>query len=368
MGTATEESMEQPLEQRLRAAMIACRESVFPAYASPAEVFDGLAEACRELGIEEWDVYAERGPVARLEAEVGELLGKPAAYFPSGVMAQQVALRIHADNAGNRRVAMPDLSHLLVHEDDGPRILQDLLIEHLTTGRTTPTKAHLDAIPGPLAACLVEIPLRDAGCLLPTFDELGELAEACRERGIAFHLDGARIWESQQWFGKPLADIAGLADTVYTSFYKGLGGLAGAALLGDEDFVAQARLWRHRMGGTLYRSTAEAVAALVGLRDRLPHIGQCVIWGRALAAALPSSIAVQPPVPHTNTFLLYAAGDPDQVNTRLLAEMEEQSLAFSRPWTAAEEPGRMVTEMTVGQGALGLDPSTVAGHLAALLD
>ncbi|MFE6649322.1 threonine aldolase family protein [Nocardioides sp. NPDC057772] len=359
---------EKSLKERLREAMIGCRESVFPAYASPAEVFDGLAEACRELGIEEWDVYAERGPVARLEAEVAELLGKPAAYFPSGVMAQQVALRIHADNAGNRRVAMPDLSHLLVHEDDGPRILQDLRIEHLTTGRETPTKAHLDAIPGPLAACLVELPLRDAGCLLPTFDELAELAEGCRERGIALHIDGARIWESQQWFGKRLAEIAGLADTVYTSFYKGLGGLAGAALLGDDDFVAQARLWRHRMGGTLYRSTAEAVAALAGLRDRLPHIGECVTWARALAAALPAYVTVQPPVPHTNTFLLYAAGDPDAVNTRLLAALEEHSLAFSRPWSASDEPGRVVTEVTVGQGALELDPETVAGHIAALVD
>ncbi len=358
---------EKSLKERLREAMIACRESVFPAYASPAEVFDGLAEACRELGIEEWDVYAERGPVARLEAEVSELLGKPAAYFPSGVMAQQVALRIHADTAGNRRVAMPDLSHLLVHEDDGPRVLQDLRIEHLTTGRETPTKAHLDAVPGPLAACLVELPLRDAGCVLPTFDELAELAGACRERGIAFHLDGARIWESQEWFGKPLTEIVGLADTVYTSFYKGLGGLAGAALLGDDDFLAQARLWRHRMGGTLYRSTAEAVAALVGLRDRLPHIGECVTWAKSLAAALPAEITVQPPVPHTNTFLLYAAGDPEEVNTRLLAALEEHSLMFSRPWTASDEPGRVVTEVTVAQGALELDPETVAGHLAALV-
>lgn len=354
------------LEHRLREALGACRKSIFPAYASPADTFEELAKACRELGIEEWDTYAERGPVARLEAEVGELLGKSAVFFPSGVMAQQVALRIHADNAGNRRVAMPDLSHLLVHEDDGPRILQDLRIEHLTTGRTTPTKAALDAIPGPLAACLVELPLRDAGCLLPSFDELAELSKGCRDRGIALHFDGARIWESQQWFGRPLADIADLADSVYVSFYKGLGGLAGAALLGDDDFVAQARLWRHRMGGTLYRSTAEAVSALVGLRDQLPLMSRFSAWGRSLAAALPESITVQPPVPHSNTFLLYAAGDPDQVNERLLAALEEQSLAFSRGWMAAEEPGRVMTEVTIAEGALDLDPEAVAGRIAGL--
>ena len=48
-----------------------------------------------------------------------------------------------------------------------------------------------------LGAALVELPLRDAGCLLPTWEELGELSEAARELGVPLHADGARIWESQ---------------------------------------------------------------------------------------------------------------------------------------------------------------------------
>lgn len=359
---------EPSLAERLRAATLACRQSVGSPTRSPAEVFAGLAEACGELGIEEWDGYAERGPVAMLEAELLELFGTgAAAYFPSGVMAQQVALRIHADRSGSRRVAMPDLSHLLHHEDDGPRILQDLRIEHLTSGRTTPTREHLDAVPGRLAAVLVELPLRDAGCLLPTYDELAGLSAACRERGVALHVDGARIWESQQWFGKPLGELAALTDTLYVSFYKGLGGLSGAALLGDADTIAEARLWRRRMGGTIYRFTAEAVSALVGLRDRLPLIPDVVAWGREMAAALPPTITVQPPVPHINTFLLYAAGDPDRVNERLLAALERYSIAFCRSWSAAEEPGRVVTEITLGEGALELDPAKIAALIGELV-
>lgn len=85
------------------------------------------------------------------------------------MIAQQVALRIHADRSGRRGVALPDLSHLLTHEEDGPRILQDLRLEFLTRGFQAPRVDQLRAIPGPLAAVLVELPLRDAGCLLPTF-------------------------------------------------------------------------------------------------------------------------------------------------------------------------------------------------------
>jgi threonine aldolase len=361
--------MDEDLLDRLRAATRACARTVSGRrHHSPAEVFEGLAAACRELGIEEWDSYGERGPVARLEAEVTGLLGtEAAAFFPSGVMAQQVALRIWCDRAGTRRVAMPDLSHLLVHELDGPRILQDLEVEHLTTGQTVATADHLAALPGRLAAVLVEVPLRDAGCLVPTYEELAALSAACRERGVRLHLDGARIWEAQTHLGRSLPDIAALADTTYVSFYKGLGGLAGAVLAGPVDVIDEARRWRRRMGGTIFRTTPEAVAALVGLRDRLPLMADCVAWARSMAAALPEQITVQPPVPHTGTFRLYAAGQPDEINARLLTHLEEHRLALTPPWLTTAEPGRAVCELAVGPDALELDPVEVARQVGELV-
>jgi threonine aldolase len=243
----------EDLVTRVRTAARRCETTVSgqPA-ASPAGTFADLARACAELGIDEWDTYGAGGAVTRLEDDLKERFGvEAAAFFPSGVMAQQAALRVHCDRAGSRRVAMPDLSHLLVHEEDGPRILHELEISFLTRGFGVPTAAHLAAVPGRLGAVLVELPLRDAGCLLPTWDQLTELAAACRERGVALHVDGARIWEAQQWFDHSLAEIAAQADSMYVSFYKGLGGLSGAALLGSTDFVEEARLWRRRLGGTV---------------------------------------------------------------------------------------------------------------------
>ena len=360
--------MTDDLAARFRTAYAAARRTTsWRRPANPASAFADLAAACTELGIDEWDLYAEHGAVGRLEDELTTLLGKPAAaFFPSGVMAQQVALRIHADRSGSRRVALPDLSHLLVHEEDGPRILQDLRFEFLTRGFQTPHVDQLAAIPGRLAAVLVELPLRDAGCLLPSFEELAELSAGCRERGIALHIDGARIWESQDHFGRSLPEIAGLADTLYVSFYKGLGGLAGSALLGAEDVIAEARLWRRRMGGTIFRSTAEAVSALVGLRDRLPLMADCAAWARSFAAALPDSITVQPPVPHTNQFLIFTAGDPDMINERLVAYAESNDLALGSPWRTTTEPGRAVAELNIGDGALDLDPVLVAKEVARI--
>jgi len=356
------------LELRLRAATRTCTRALSgQPPRPPADVLGDLAAACQDLGIEEWDSYGERGPVERLEAEVAELFGvEAAAFFPSGVMAQQVALRLHTDRVGSRRVAMPDLSHLLVHEEDGPRILHGLEVSLLTRGFAAPTAGHVEAIPGRLGAVLAELPLRDAGCLLPTWDELVALSAACRDRGTPLHVDGARIWESQAWFEHSLAEVAGLADSVYVSFYKGLGGLSGAALLGGADFVAEARVWRRRLGGTIYRTTAEAVSALVGLRDRLPRIGETVAWARAFAAALPAYLSVQPAVPQTNQFLVYAAGEATRVNERALAFMEERRIGLP-VWWPAREPGRITTEIAVGVTALDLDPAEMAAALAALV-
>src|SRR5690349_5453544 len=133
------------LARRVLAASHSCVAAVSgPPFRSPAQVFSELARACDDLGIAEWDYYGERGAVQRLEEELMALFGvTAAACFPSGVMAQQAALRIHTDRAASRRVAMPDLSHLLVHEEDGPRVLHGLEVSFLTSGFETPSAGHL---------------------------------------------------------------------------------------------------------------------------------------------------------------------------------------------------------------------------------
>jgi threonine aldolase len=333
---------------------------------TPGDTLRRLAHLADALEVR-WDSYGARGPVAVLEDQLAELFGRPAAFFPSGVMAQQSALRVWCDRAGTRRVAMPDLSHLLVHEMDGPRRLHGFEVEHLTRGPEVATAESLRGVVGSLGAVLVELPLRDAGCRLPTWQELVELSEAARDRGVPLHVDGARIWESQPHWDKPFPEIAALTDSMYVSFYKGLRGLAGAALVGPDDFLAETRVWRTRMGGTLYRATPEVLAALVGLRDLLPRMGECHAWAQALAAQLPEvGITPNPTEPHTPTFLLHAAGDVDEVNERLLAVMERERRRVCGPWWAAREPGRVVTEVVVSTPALAHEPAHVAKLLAEI--
>jgi threonine aldolase len=360
------------LDERFRAAARACDDTVvWHARRGPAETMALLADAAGELGIDEWDRYGDDGAVGRLETELAELLGKPAAvFFVSGVMAQQAALRVWCERRRSQRVAIPDLAHQLRHETDGPRLLQGFRFETLTEGWETATADKLRKIPavGDLGAVQLELPLREAGCLLPSWEELSAFSEAARELGVPLHADGARLWESQPHFDRPLPEITDLFDSVYVSFYKGLRAMAGAAVVCDEDLATELRAWRQRMGGTLFGMTPYALSALVGLRDELPHVGDAVAWAAAFAKELVDrGFRLQPDPPHTNTFLLFVDGDPDVISERVVEFMEKEKVAPSGRWWAARAPGVAMTEVTIHGAALDKDPATVAGWYAGLV-
>lgn len=353
------------LPDRFRAVAAATEAIFWRPPSTPAATLAALAAFAEEHDIG-WDRYGERGAVAQLETEVAELLGKPAAVmFPSGVMAQQAVLRAWCDRSGSRRVALPDLSHLLHHEQDGPRRVLGLELEWLTTGRQTPTAEALAAVGGRLGAAMVELPLRDAGCLLPTWDELVALSAAARERGVPLHADGARIWESAPHWDRPLAEIGDLFDSVYVSLYKGLGATSGALVACPDDLAGELRTWRARMGGTLHSMTAAAVGGLKGLRERLTGFADQRTWAIELAAALNGrGFRTFPEVPHVATFLVHAPGEADALNERLLAFAEERGILPSGLWRPADVPGWSVTELACYESAIGHDPVAVAGWMA----
>jgi threonine aldolase len=313
-----------------------------------------VAETARADSSREWDRYGEAGLVADVESQVAVILGKPAAaMFPSGIMAQQSILRAWTERRGTARIALPGLSHLLVHELDGPQLLNGFVYERLGAGTRPPTAADLAEIPGDLGAVLVELPLRDAGHLLPTWDELAELSEACRARAAPLHVDGARLWESGPYLGHGLAEIADLADSVYVSFYKGLGGLAGAAVAGPEDVVADARRWRTRHGGTLFTLLPLAAAARRGLREELPRMAEYHHRAVEMARHLRSAgFSVSPEPPHTNAFRLYVDKPAEQVEESVVATMEQEGLVLTSPWRSADVPGCAWTEFTVGPATM----------------
>ena len=316
------------------------------------------------------DVYGNGGAVTALETEVRELLGKPAAVFmPSGTMAQQIALRIHADRRGRRVVAFHPTCHLELHEDQAYQRLHGLFGRTLGEGRDLITVSDLEAVHEPLAALLIELPQREIGGRLPAWADLVALVDLARARGAAVHLDGARLWECGPFYDRPLSQIAALFDSVYVSFYKGLGGLAGSILLGEADLVDEAREWRHRHGGTLYNLWPYAAAGLAGLRLRLPRMGEYVAHATAIAAALSDldGVEVVPDPPQTPMMHVHLRTTAAAITDGIRRMAMEDGLWTWGGSVATDTPGIRRVELTVGDATLAFSPGAVADAVRSLL-
>jgi threonine aldolase len=222
----------------------------------------------------------------------------------------------------------------------------------------------------PLGAVTVELPLRRAGFRLPGWDELVAISSWCRGRGVPLHVDGARLWESAPFYDRSLPEIAGLADSVYVSFYKGLGGLAGCVLAGPEDFVASVRPWLVRQGGSVYTAFPYVLAAERGLARNLPRMAGYHRRAVSLAAALAGvpGVHVAPDPPQTNAFQVYLPGGPDRLRAANLALADSDSVWLFTTFTACPVPGLAMAEVQVGEGTEAFTDDEVVTLVRRLLD
>ncbi|MEU0208523.1 threonine aldolase family protein [Streptomyces canus] len=324
------------------------------------------------------DLYGN-GIVEALEEKVSGLLGKEAAaFFPTGTMAQQVALRCWAGRTGNPTVALHALAHPEVYERDAFREVSGLRPVQVTSEPRQPTADEIRGFEEPFGALMLELPLRDAGFVLPTWEELTEVVEAARERDAVVHFDGARLWETTVHFGRPLAEIADLADSVYVSFYKSLQAFGGAAIAGPKTLIDEAKTWRHRYGGAVFQQFPTVLSALAGLERELPRLPEYVTRARVVAAALREGLAeagvpwarVHPEVPHTFDFQVWLPYGVDELSEAAIRQSEETGTAlFINPWDE-KGPGLSMTEVNVRGAALewtAADVRTAAADFVARL-
>ena len=294
------------------------------------------------------DFYGQSGAVAELEARTAALLGKEKGLFViKGVIAQLTLLKTCSQRAGTANVAIHPLSH--IDMDEGGAIERVAALAPVRIGRFAPFgPAELDAVTDRLAAVVVELPLRRAGYALPPLAELHALSQHCRARGIHLHFDGARIWEAAAGYGVGLAELAALADSVYVSFYKGLGGPGGAVLAGSEALLGALRDWKGRFGGNLFTAFPFALGGLAGLDRHLPRMAEYVSRARGLAAALDRRLVVNPATPQVNAFQLFLPGAPAEWAARNRDFARTSGIWMFNAFGDAPLAGHTTAEIVIG--------------------
>jgi len=316
------------------------------------------------------DRYGQGELIASFERQIAELLGKPAAVcMPSGTMCQQIALRIWTDRRGIHSVAFHPTCHLERHEDKGYQLLHGLHGRLVGRPSRLIELDDLQAISEPLGALLLELPQREIGGQLPSWDALVAQTNWARQQSIPTHLDGARLWECKPFYGRAYAEIAALFDTVYVSFYKTLGGIAGAVLAGPADVIAEARVWQHRHGGTVFQLFPYVLAAQQGLTDRLGRIEAYCQKAAAVAAALRAipQIAIVPDPPATNMMHLFIRANHARLGTAAVELARETRVQLVRSFAPTDLPEYQKAEFVAGDATLDLANDEIVALFQSLL-
>lgn len=240
------------------------------------------------------DVYGEDPTVQRLEADVAALLGKEAGLFvSSGSMGNQLAIMGHT-RPGDE-VVVGEGSHSVWYEVGAGAVLAGVQFAIAGQGGLFDVAALEAAIKPPAfyyprtSLVAVEDTHNRAGGRVWPLAQLHAVARRAKERGLATHLDGARLWNAAVASNTTPKERAAPFDSVTVCLSKGLGAPVGSVLCGSRDFVATARRHRKMLGGGMRQVGILAAAGLHALEHHRARLVQDHQNARAFAEALPHS-------------------------------------------------------------------------------
>jgi threonine aldolase len=240
------------------------------------------------------DVYGEDPTANALEQEVAAALGKEAGLFtPSGTMANQIALWLHA--RPSEEILVSEGAHLMLYESGAGPALSGVQLTVIGKG-------------GVFAAADVEAAYKtDNGHYAPTravaFEnthnrgggrvfpqaQLLEVVACARKLELSVHLDGARLWNAHVATGIPLSMLAAPFDTVSVCLSKGLGAPVGSVLTGGKQAIQRARRRRKMLGGGMRQAGVLAAAARYAFHHHIPRLAEdhlaCRAFAEGIAAA-----------------------------------------------------------------------------------
>ncbi|MBT3449924.1 MAG: aminotransferase class I/II-fold pyridoxal phosphate-dependent enzyme [Bacteroidetes Order II. Incertae sedis bacterium] len=256
------------------------------------------------------DVFGEDPTVNRLQNEVADLLGKESAVFvPSGTMSNQIAVRIHT-SPGEEAIAESGC-HIRNYESGAAAALSGVSICSVDGKRgilaAEQVASHIrkgyEWEPRPRLVCLENTHNKAGGTVYPleTIQEIGHVA---RENHLAFHLDGARLWNATAATGISEKDYAAPFDTISVCLSKGLGTPIGSVLVGSSDHMLQARRIRKMLGGGMRQVGILAAAGLYALEHHRGELAQDHEKASVLASGLAAFSCV--------------TLDPDDVETNII--------------------------------------------------
>lgn len=251
----------------------------------------GMREAMAQAPVGD-DVYEEDPTVNRLQAMAAALLGKSAALFvPTGIMANQLAIRVQAQPGDE--VIVDARSHVVRHEHGAASALAGVHLQWIPGHRgilsvdqvTAAIRPKNPAQPATALICLENTHNMGGGSIYP-LRTIEQIRQAALASSVRMHLDGARLFNAVVATGIAAGEYAKHFDTVSFCISKGLGAPVGSLIAGDTTIIRRLRHFRRMYGGGMRQVGILAAAGIYALEHNIPRLKQDHDLAKRLATLL----------------------------------------------------------------------------------
>jgi len=225
------------------------------------------------------DVLGDDPTVIALETKAAAMFGMEAALFcASGTMANQIAIKAHTQPGDE--VICHKLSHVYYYEGGGIAMNSGASVCLLggDQGRITAADvaAHINPPADPhrplTKLVSVENTMNKGGGSIYDFNELISIGKVCRENGLKYHLDGARLFNALVETNETPADYGKLFDSISICISKGLGAPVGSVLIGNKEFINRSRRIRKVFGGGMRQAGYLAAACIYAIDNNVERL------------------------------------------------------------------------------------------------
>ena len=241
------------------------------------------------------DVFKADPTVNRLEEKVATMFNREAAlYFPSGTMTNQTAIKLHT-NPGDQLIC-DKYAHVYNYEGGGVSFNSGVSCKLIDGDRGMMTSDQVeeainppDFYHSPLTSLVcAENTTNKGGGACWNFSELVRIKEVCEKHGLAYHLDGARIWNAMVEKGESAKQYGELFDTISVCLSKGLGCPVGSVLVGDKEMIDKALRIRKILGGGMRQAGYMAAAGIYALENQIDRLADDHKKAKEIGAILQS--------------------------------------------------------------------------------
>jgi threonine aldolase len=282
------------------------------------------------------DVYGEDPTVNLLEERAAAIVGKEAAVFvPTGTMGNTMAVKLHTRHG--EEVICDARAHVMNYELSMMAWFSGCIARpiHTTDGILHWEQIATEIRPlgphwAPTGLIEIENTANLAGGTVYPPPVIREICDNAHERGLKVHMDGARVFNAAESCGVPVREIVAAVDTVMFCLSKGLGAPVGSMLAGTAEAIAQARLYRKRLGGGMRQAGVLAAAGLIALEKSPRGLAEDHRNARLMARALADipGIQIDPAKVQTN-ILIFDVSETGMTAQEVSARLKEREVLIN---------------------------------------